>query len=352
METETVLPGLFGRKGARIGLAVVLLVGVALPMGGSPAFAQDRDVAQLMMRLQDLEQQVRDLTGQVQGLQFQLTQLQTLVDRSNQDNNDRFRQLQGGAAPAPSGSAPAASVGTDNGGGVLTTQPPTRLGGRNAAAAPTNLMGSSDGTDGLGPSSDPLVGKGRAGVAPGAEEVPLGPSSGPSAMASQPVTSNAPIAAPGRPVLSAAAGGQQASIAPQAAAPASGDASAMAQYKAGYDALVKGNYPVAEQDFRAFIKQYPGDPQAADATNWLGEALLQQQDFVNAADVLVTGYKTYPDSPRAPDMLLKLGIALSGAQQPDAACKTFGLVASKYTNTTAAFRTLLKQQMAKANCQG
>ena len=47
METETVLPGLFGRKGARIGLAVVLLVGVALPMGGSPAFAQDRDVAQL-----------------------------------------------------------------------------------------------------------------------------------------------------------------------------------------------------------------------------------------------------------------------------------------------------------------
>ncbi len=351
MGTETVLPGLFGRRGARVGLAVVLLVGVALTMRGTPAFAQDRDVAQAMMRLQDLEQQVRDLTGQVQGLQFQLTQLQTLVDRSNQDNDDRFRQLEGGAAPAPSTRAPAASIGTDDGGGVLTTQPP-----RTAGAAPPNLMGNSNSGDDLGPSSDPLVGKGRPGMAPGAEEVPLGASAG-QPVASQPMMQSAPIAAPGRPVLSAAARSQQqASIAPQTVAPATtaaaGDPAAMAQYKAGYDALVKGNYPVAEQDFRAFIKQYPTDPQAPDATNWLGEALLQQQDFVNAADVLVTGYKTYPDSPRAPDMLLKIGIALTGAQQLDAACKTFGLVASKYANTTAAFRTLLKQQMAKANCQG
>ena len=33
--------------------------------------------------------------------------------------------------------------------------------------------------------------------------------------------------------------------------------------------------------------------------------------------------RTIEKSPRAPDMLLKLGIALAGAQQQDAACKTF-----------------------------
>ena len=106
----------------------------------------------------------------------------------------------------------------------------------------------------------------------------------------------------------------------------------------------------AADQFRQFIKSYPTDPQAADATNWLGEALLQQQDYVNAADILVTGYKTYPDSPRAPDMLLKLGIALAGAQQQDAACKTFGLLAQKYPSTTTAFKTRLKQEMARGKC--
>jgi TolA-binding protein len=49
-------------------------------------------------------------------------------------------------------------------------------------------------------------------------------------------------------------------------------------------------------------------------------------------------------------MLLKLGIALAGAQQQDAACKTFGLLAQKYPNTTTAFRTRLKQEMARGKC--
>ena len=128
------------------------------------------------------------------------------------------------------------------------------------------------------------------------------------------------------------------------------NADAAAQYKAGYDAIVRGDFAFAEEQFRQFIGLYPKDPQAPDATNWLGEALLQRQDFVGAADVLVTGYKTYPDSPRAPDMLLKLGIALNGAQQPQASCKTFGLLAQKYPNTTTAFRTRLKQEMVKAKC--
>ena len=338
---------------ARVSLMAVLLVGLALPLtiapvsaaglvGGGDQSSQDsRDTAQLTLRIQNLEQQVRDLTGQVQGLQFQLTQVQALIDRMNQDNDFRFKALEGGKGGAP---AAGGSIGRcDAAGSRRSTRPAPTLGSAPAALAAAGAQtdtasadtSNASGDDGLGGSMDPLVGKGRPGVTPGADEVPLAPSTG------QPVTANPAD----RQQPAGAAPTQEASIAPAAQNPA-----AAAQYKSGYDAIVKGNYTAAADQFKAFIKQYPTDPQVPDATNWLGEALLQQQDYVDAAEVLVTGYKSYPTSPRAPDMLLKLGIALAGTQHVDAACKTFGLLASKYPNTTTAFRTRLKQEMARDQC--
>ena len=303
--------------------------------------AQDsRDAAQLTMRIQDLEQQVRDLTGQVQGLQFQLTQLQTLLDRSNQDNDFRFKALESGKGGVPGKNNAATQSDGVTPSGALPQNPGTTKPIRPAATlatpptvapltAPTttDVAGADQSGDNLGSSMDPLVGKGKAGEQPDA--LPLGVSPG------LPNDDGTP-----RPLNIASAGGT-------GKAP---NADAAAQYKAGYDAIVRGDYAFAEDQFRQFIGLYPKDPQAPDATNWLGEALLQRQDYVDAADVLVTGYKTYPESPRAPDMLLKLGIALNGAQQPAASCKTFGLLSQKYPNTTTAFRTRLKQEMVRAKC--
>ena len=45
-------------------------------------------------------------------------------------------------------------------------------------------------------------------------------------------------------------------------------------------------------------------------------------------------------------------LTLTGAQaqQQDAACKTFNLLSTKYPNTSTAFRTRLKQEMARGKC--
>ena len=59
---------------------------------------------------------------------------------------------------------------------------------------------------------------------------------------------------------------------------------------------MRGDYAFAEDQFRQFIALYPKDPQAPDATNWLGEALLQRQAYDEAADVLLTGFQTYQSS--------------------------------------------------------
>ena len=47
--------------------------------------------------------------------------------------------------------------------------------------------------------------------------------------------------------------------------------------------------------------------------------------------------RTIENSPRAPDLLLKLGIALAGAGEQDTACQTFAEVAKRYPKQPQAF---------------
>lgn len=64
---------------------------------GEPVLvAQSRDVAQLNLRLSQIEEQMRVLTGQVEGLQFQMTQFQTLIERMQEDIDFRFGQVSPG----------------------------------------------------------------------------------------------------------------------------------------------------------------------------------------------------------------------------------------------------------------
>ena len=68
------------------------------------------------------------------------------------------------------------------------------------------------------------------------------------------------------------------------------------------------------------------------------------------ADGLLTGFQKYEKSPRAPDLVLKLGIAPGGAGEQDTACRTFAEVAKRYTKQPAAFNSRLAQEKAKAQC--
>ena len=313
--------------------SAVLIMGIALP---NPSFAQSKEDAQVLVRVQQLEDQVRTLTGQIEGLQFQLTQMQELIQKQNDDNEFRFQQLEGGkggagkksdAATQTGGDAPAVALPQPPEGKSTDRLPSGALQGdaaapSDAASAPAEAStdaGDMD-SDGLGQSADPLVGTNGA----DGNNATLGtlPDDGTSRPLNLSLDSSSALA----------------------------DGDAAAQYKAGYDAIVRGDYAFAEDQFRQFIALYPKDPQAADATNWLGEALLQRQAYDDAADVLLTGYQTYPQSPRAPDLLLKLGIALAGAGEQDTACRTFGEVGKRYPKQPAAFNSRLAQEKQKAQC--
>jgi tol-pal system protein YbgF len=292
--------------------------------GGTILVAQ-ADSAQLMVRVQQLEEQIRVLNGQVDGLTFQLTQLQEILNRLQEDAESRLQALEGGgsgnsdaAAPASStepGAVPQAPAGADGSENeVPLTDIPEQgvqpLPGE-AEFDPTFDDGSAGET--LGQSGDPLVGTGQTG--------------GVDLITGQPLDlSYDPNAAP------------------------SGNADADAQFQAGYEALVQGDYAFAEQQFSQFIELYPDNSQVTDASNWLGEALMARSAYAEAADVLVDAYQKDPDHARAPDLLLKLGISLAGVGERETACRTFNEVGSRYPDTIPAFQARLSEEMAKAEC--
>ena len=286
--------------------------------------AQAQDTAQLLVRIQQLEEQLRSVNGQVEGLTFQLTQMQELVNRMSEDNEFRFKALEGGAggkteAATQSGGAtqPEAlpQVPANPDASVPLTEIPAQgvqpLPGE-AEFDPTFDDGSAP-MDDLGNSADPLVGTGAAGGIDLTTGQPLD-------LSYNPANAN------------------------------SGNPDADAQFAAGYDALAKGDYAFAEDQFSQFISLYPDNPQATDAASFLGDALLQRSAYSEAADVLLNAFQKAPQSPRAPDLLLKLGMSLSGAGERETACRTFAEVDKRYTALTPDFLTRLGAEKTKAQC--
>ncbi|HTM78126.1 MAG TPA: tol-pal system protein YbgF [Devosia sp.] len=329
-------------RGRTLVLASVLLLGTAVPalaFGVTPLppssvatnqvaparihVAQSQEAAQLAVRIQQLEEQMRVLNGQIDGLTFQLTQMQTLVERLSQDNDQRLTALEGGAPGKPQaatqtdGATPSEALPQDP-----NTVPLTEIPEQGVKPLPGEAEFDptfSDGSvphDDLGNSGDPLVGTGN-----GDQAIPLGT---------------------GQPL--------DLSFDPNAPDANTGNADADAQYNAGYDAMTRGDYEFAETQFSQFLDLYPDNAKATDAANWLGEALLQRQAYDQAAEVLLNAFQKAPDNPRAPDLLLKLGISLAGAGERDTACRTFSEVDKRYTNLTPAFLTRLTAEKTKAEC--
>ncbi len=128
------------------------------------------------------------------------------------------------------------------------------------------------------------------------------------------------------------------------------DADAKAQYDAGYEALLRGDYVFAEDQFRQFIGLFPNNRLAPDAYHWLGDSLLNRGEYEEAADVLLRGFEAYPNAARSPDMVMKLGISLNNAGERETACRTFVEVLRRYPDQPKAFQQRVSEEQRKAQC--
>lgn len=284
-----------------------------------------------------LEDQIRQLNGKIEELNFQVLQMQEQIRKQQEDNEFRFQQLEQGGSGGNQQKSDAGHSGTDT----------------NVASAPARQPAQDSGAAAGGQSVEDVIidsGNGEPGtVIPGTGTPPKTfgtitvDKNGNVIDAEGSTQSTTPDAAP---AASAQSDGSGNSVV--AALPPTNNADEL--YRNAYQFILSGDYSTAEQGFRDHISRFPKDTKAADAHYWLGESLLGQQKYRDAAETFLAASKDYPKAKKAPDMLLKLGISLVALNQRDVACATFGEIGKRYPNASGALKARVKQERTQASC--
>ncbi|CAM5411626.1 Cell division coordinator CpoB [Mycolicibacterium aubagnense] len=295
-----------------------------------------------------LEDQIRQMNGKIEELNFQILQLQEQLRKTQEDNEFRFQQIEqgGGAAPqkksdaatggnsvaqAPASAAPSApaTAGAGSSGQTQSASQAPQPGGQSDTGDQVGdlIIDSGNGEPGKLVTGKPPASFGTITVDKNGNVISAVP------------PADVPNSAPASP---AQGGGVVASL------PSTNSPDEL--YRNSYQFVLSGDYNTAEQGFRQHIQRYPSDPKAADAHYWLGESLLGQQKYRDAAEVFLAASKDYSKSKKAPDMLLKLGISLMGLKQRDVACATFSEVGKRYPDASSALKERVKQERALASC--
>jgi len=277
--------------------------GAVLPQEAQPPVAQGQSAqGDLGPRIDALETQITALTSHIEQIGRQMSALEAKLS----------------AAPArPAPLPPSAEP------------PPARQGEAPAPPSDSAFAAAAGDSDDDGDTSKPRW----YGAKPGTDEV-AALLEGQDASDSLPPT----------------AGNEAADDKPQSLVAALPGGDAQSLYQQGYGALLQKDYAGAEGAFRQLLDAYPKDPLAGDAQYWIGETYYVRGQYKNAADAFLKGYKTYKSGQKAPDTLLKLGMALGALGQKDAACSTFNELKAKYPRAPEHIADEARAERKKAGC--
>ena len=260
------------------------------------------------VRLSQLEDEMRSLTGELENVAHEFRQLNARIDKLVADVDARLTPIersQGGAPPV--GAAPAPGVAAL----VAPTEPAP------AGTAPENNSGTP---------SDLLF------PAPADEAEPPAPV----AVAPPPATPEAPPAVP--------------EAAPETTLAAIPPGNPEQQYNFAFDLLRKRDWSGAEGALRAFIEAHPDNELTGNAYYWLAETFYVRSDLEQAAVYFARGYQDFPDSLKASANLLKLGMSLARLGRTDDACLTFQELGERFPDSSPADRQRAAAESRRAGC--
>ena len=241
----------------------------------------------LDQRISAVEQQMRDLTGQVEQASHAALELKQRLDRMQADDDFRFKAIE-----QKLGGAPAAASG---GGGQ--------------AAAPAAADGAGSST--MGSLPHPL------GQMPEADLKRLEPHDTGTAAAE-------PATLPGKT--------------PQE------------QYDYAFRLLRASDYDGADRAFRAFLGKHAKDPLAGNAAYWLAQIPYSQGKYDVAAPLFFDAYRKYPKSAKAPEALLRLGQSMAALKKKKEACAAFGRLASEFPDAGDSVKRQAAAERRKLAC--
>jgi tol-pal system protein YbgF len=354
--------------------ALALAIAVAAGTPSLPAWAQGENLG---YRLSVLEEQVRQLVGQIQELQHQLHQLEARgggggPDRSQSafDAPQQRPQSLFPNNPPPAGQAPGGEP------------PPSQDLGSTSSFQSYDLQSYGHGQGQAG-AEDPDAPQGQApqGQAPqgqverrpppsaqggggndmveldGDEPRPQQRAPGPKVLGQVPagavngaMPGGAPEPGAGEPppgpgsdsVESAALDGNQMGGGGTGGSPEQ-------VYEGAYNQYMNRQFGEAEAGFRLFLSRHRDHELAGNAQYWLGETYFVQGKYKDAARSFLADFQTYPKNPRAPNALLKLGMSLNKLGQKEQACGAFAEVPKKYPAAADARNQALRE-MKRAGC--
>jgi len=263
--------------------------------------------ARIAVRLSELEDELRTATGKVEIVANQIEQVGLRLDKLIADLDYRLSAIEGGA-----------------GGG-------TAQGNSQVSAAP----------------SPPGVQK----VVPGASQPGMLGTISQSelpATATQDGDQQNVAAAPG------SAGGQESDVSSNALPVATGilpEGTPKERYDFAFGLLRQTNYDKAEIAISEFLEAHPDDPLADNARYWLAESFYVRRQYVQAAEAFVAGYQSAATGPKAPDMLLKLGMSMSNLDKKAEACASFGKLLSDFPEAGDRIISKVTFERKKIGCE-
>ena len=324
----------------------------------APAFAQSDD-EDPEVRIQRLENQLRQLTGQNEELQYRNRQLEERLRQvGGQPPGAPGQAVQPSVAAVPPAQQPQAYPQAQGGyqGGYAQPQPGYgRQGGYDqqpqiAAPAPivqepATVPGRRSRGDAFDPTQNPN--------APGAPRV-LG--------SQQPISSDPTIGAPGgrgpgEPLdLGNTAPRDAGGVAPRAPGASAAlttlppTATPKDEFDLGIGYMQRKDYALAEETMKNFATKYPSDPLVADSQYWLGESYFQRQQYRDAAETFLGVTTKFDKSAKAPDALLRLGQSLAALKEKEAACAALGEVTRKYPRASAGVKAAVDREQKRVKC--
>jgi len=279
------------------------------------------DAAGLVLRINRLEEALRQANGRIEELENAQRRLEAQLQRFRQDVEYRFGDRSEGAQPEPDiAEAPLAPA-----------QP----------GVPPRPRRS----DAFDPNADPN--------APGAPR-PLGTTAPSAPLVHETLTPLARETPAAGPPLELGRGP------PPAPPPASGPTvigSGVAmldqpreQFNAALQAFQAGQYPEAETGFKAFLAANPAHRLTPDAIFYIGETYLQRSRPREAAEQYLKVTTDYSKSSRAPESMVRLGQTLAALGNSEQACATFGEFGKRYPTASASVKKLAERESAKDHC--
>jgi len=129
-----------------------------------------------------------------------------------------------------------------------------------------------------------------------------------------------------------------------------GDRGPQIQYETAYGALLRQDYAAAQTGFETFLGAHPRHELSGNAQYWLGEVHFVRRNYNAAARAFLKGYRTYAQSSKAPDSLLKLAMSLDRLGARDDACASFAAVGDRFPNAAGHIRSRAQSELRRLKC--